>query len=108
VYEAAQQKDPTACAIWQAVGHALGIGLTNLIDIVSPRRVIIGGGISQAGDYLLEPARVVIRDRAFPPQHRSADLVQAALGDLSGIFGAAAMVFHDLRINPPIETPEGA
>jgi glucokinase len=104
VFEAAQQHDPVANEVWKRVGHALGIGLTNLINIVSPQRVIIGGGIAQAGDYLLEPVRTVIRSRAFPPQHRTVDVVQAVLSDLSGMFGAAAMVFHDLRINTPVET----
>jgi glucokinase len=104
VFEAAQQHDPVANEVWEKVGHVLGVGLTNLINIVSPQRVIIGGGIAQAGDYLLEPVRTVIRSRAFPPQHRTIDVVGAALSDLSGIFGAAAMVFYDLRINPPVET----
>lgn len=99
IYEAAVQGDVTARDVWQRVGHALGIGLTNLVDIVSPQRVVVGGGIAQAGDLLLEPARAVIRERAFPPQHRQAQIVTAELGDLSGIYGAAAMVFHDLRIN---------
>ncbi len=103
VFRAAQQLDPAAQRVWQSAGHALGIGLMNLVNIVSPTRIVVGGGISQAGDLLLEPARLVIRERAFPPPHRRAEVVQAALGDLSGIYGAAAMVFHDLRINPILE-----
>jgi glucokinase len=99
VFEAAQQQDPVAREVWQRVGHVLGIGLTNMVNIVSPTRIVVGGGIAQAGDLLLQPARDVIRERAYPPAHRQAEVVQAALGDLSGIYGAAAMVFHDLRIN---------
>ncbi len=81
----------------------LGIGLVNMVNIVSVPLIVVGGGISQAGDWLLEPARQVIRERAFPPQHRKAQVVQAELGDLSGIYGAAAMVFHDIRVNLPEE-----
>ena len=99
VFEAAQQQDTVAREVWQRVGHVLGIGLTNLANVISPTRIIIGGGIAQAGELLLEPARDVIRKRAYPPQHRQVEVVQAALGDLSGVYGAAAMVFHDLRIN---------
>lgn len=99
IFEAAQAGDQVALQVWRHAGHALGIGLTNLVDIVSPTRIVVGGGIAQAGDLLLEPARAVIRERAFPPQHRQAEVVQAALGDLSGAYGAAAMVFYDLRIN---------
>lgn len=99
VHRAAQQGDQAALEVWQRVGHMLGIGLVNMVNIVSVPLLVIGGGISQAGDLLLEPARRVLRERAFPPQHRRAQIVQAKLGDLSGIYGAAAMVFHDIRIN---------
>ncbi len=105
VFSAAQEHDPTAGRVWELAGHALGIGLMNLVNIVSPTRIVVGGGISQAGDLLLEPARRVIRERAFPPPHRQAEVVQSALRDLSGIYGAAAMVFNDLRINPILENP---
>ncbi len=99
VCEAATAGDRAACQVFARAGHYLGIGLTNLIDIVSPARVVVGGGIALAGDLLLEPARAVVRERAFPPKNREAEIVPAALGDLSGMYGAAAMVFHDLRIN---------
>ena len=78
----------------------LGIGLTYLANIVSPERIVVGGGISQAGDLLLEPARAVVRRCSFPPDARRVEIVQAELGDLSGIYGAAAMVFQDIRVNP--------
>ena len=99
IHSAAQNCDWTALEVFQRAGHALGIGLTNLVDIIAPQCIVVGGGIAQAGDFLLEPARTVVRQRAFPHNLREVDIVQAALGDLSGIYGAAAMVFHDLRIN---------
>ena len=61
VYQAARQGDLAACRVFSIAGHALGIALTNLVDIVAPRRVVVGGGIAQAGDLLLEPAREVLR-----------------------------------------------
>lgn len=103
VYEAAKAGDPAGCEVFERAGHALGLALVSLADIVAPTRIIIGGGIAQAGDFLLEPARKVIRERAFPPQIRQTQIVQAALGDLSAVYGAAAMVFNDLRINSPME-----
>lgn len=102
--EHAHAGDALAKEIWQRVGHALGIGLTNIVNIVSPTRIVIGGGIAQAGELLFAPARRVIQERAFPPIHRETQVVQSQLGDLSGIYGCAAMVFHDLRINPVMET----
>jgi glucokinase len=103
VYQAAKAGDPAAGEVFRRAGHALGLGLVSLADIVAPTRIILGGGIAQAGELLLEPARKVVRERAFPPRIRSVEIVQAALGDLSAVFGAAAMVFYDLRINSPID-----
>lgn len=100
VHEAATAGDAAALEVWGRAGHALGVGLVNLVDIVSPARIVVGGGIGQAGDLLLEPARAVLRERAFPPRNRICEVVQSELGDLSGAYGAAAMVFHDLRVNP--------
>jgi len=103
VGQAAQAGDPAALEVFRRAGHALGLGLVSLADIVAPSRIVVGGGIARAGELLLGPARRVVQERAFPPRIRQVEIVQAALGDLSGIFGAAAMVFYDLRINSPIE-----
>jgi len=100
VFEAAQKNDPIAQEVFFRTGHALGIGLTNLADIVAPTKIIVGGGIAQAGELLLGPAREVVQKRSFPPKIREVEIVQAKLSDLSGVYGAAAMVFHNLHINP--------
>ncbi len=99
VFQAADSGDEVAREVYRRAGHTLGIGLTNIIDILAPELVVIGGGIAQAGDLLLEPAREAIRKYAFPPQLRDVELVQAELGEFSGIYGAAAMVFYDLRFS---------
>ena len=99
IWEAAREGDQAAICVFETAGHYLGLGLTSLINLVSPRRVVIGGGIALAGDLLLEPARRVVQQSAYPPIHRSAEIVPSALGDLSGAYGAAAMVFHDIRID---------
>jgi glucokinase len=99
VYEAARDGDEAAIGVFVEAGHYLGLGLTSLVDILSPSRIAVGGGIALAGDLLLEPARRVIRQRAYPPAHRAVEVVPAALGDLSGVYGVAAMAFHDIRIN---------
>jgi glucokinase len=101
VAEAAAVGDPAAVEALRRAGHALGVGLTNLIDVLAPALVVVGGGIASAGDLLLEPARAVVRDRAFPPILRDVPIVPAALGDLSGLFGAAVMVLRDVRVADP-------
>jgi glucokinase len=99
ISEAASEGDEAARWVFSQAGYYLGLGLVNLIDILSPQRVVVGGGVALAGDLLLEPARQVVRRMAFPPAHRQVAIVPAALGDLSGVYGVAAMAFHDIRVN---------
>jgi glucokinase len=103
VCDAARDGDEAAICVFRQAGHYLGLGLTSLANILSPKRIVVGGGIGLAGDLLLEPARAVIQRAAYPPVHREVELVPAALGDLSGVYGVAAMVFHDIRINVTAE-----
>jgi len=100
IFLAAEAGNATAIEIFRRCGHALGIGLTSLADIIAPERIVIGGGIAQAGNFLLDPARAVVQDCAFPPKIKEVKIVQAELGDLSGIYGAAVLVFYDMHVNP--------
>ncbi len=104
IHEAARAGDAAARQVFEHAGYYLGLGLTQLVNILSPRCIVVGGGLAQAGDLLLEPVRRVIARCAYPPAHRAVPVVPAALGDLSGVYGAAAMVFHDIRVN--IAEPE--
>lgn len=99
VNQAARSGDEAATLVFEQAGSYLGLGLTSLVNCLSPKIVIVGGGIGLAGDLLLDPARAVIRQSAYPPVHRGVEVVPAALGDLSGVYGVAAMVFHDIRVN---------
>ncbi len=104
VFEAAWAGDAAAREVFERAGYYLGLGLTHLVNLFSPHCIVVGGGIGQAGALLLEPVRRVIERCAYPPVHRTVKVVPAALGDLSGVYGAAAMVFHDLRVN--VDEPE--
>ena len=99
VGDAARAGDEAAIWAFGQAGHYLGLGLTSLIDILSPERIVVGGGIGLAGDFFLDTTRAVVRRCAYPPSHRDVEIVPAALGDLSGVYGVTAMVFNDIRIN---------
>ena len=90
VTAAAQEGDPAAVEAFAAVGDWLGRGLANVSAALDPGRFVIGGGVSDAGDLLLEPARVAFRrtlpGRGFRPE---AELVRAVLGPDAGLVGAA-------------------
>jgi glucokinase len=90
VYQAALSGDPIAQEIYQRVGHYLGIAIANVIVIVGPRKVVIGGGVSQAGELLFEPIRRTIRSSVFITSTEQVEIVPAQLGINAGIIGAAA------------------
>lgn len=72
------------------VGRWLGTGLASLTAVVDPARIVIGGGVSQAGDLLLGPVREAFRAHLTGSGYRpEADIVTAALGNHAGVIGAA-------------------
>jgi glucokinase len=87
---AAREGDPAAVAAYAQVGRWLGVGLANLVAALDPPLVVVGGGVSSAGDLLLEPARAALAHHLVGVGHR--DLPQVAnawLGPLAGVVGAA-------------------
>ncbi|MFC2000034.1 ROK family protein [Chloroflexota bacterium] len=90
VAEAAQQGDVVARQVIFRAATYLGIGLVNLVNILNPEMIIIGGGLSQMGDILLDPARQVVADRAFQLPAQRVRIVPSQLGVNAGTLGAAA------------------
>jgi glucokinase len=79
-----------AVEIFTAMGRWLGRGIASLAAALDPSVVVIGGGVSEAGDLLLDPARAAF-ERALPGRgHRPlAEIKVAQLGEDAGIVGAA-------------------
>ncbi len=93
VEEAARQGDVVARAVLARAGFYIGVGVANLLNLLNPRRVIIGGGVSKAGELLFGSIRRTVSELAFEHPARDAEIVPAALGDDVGAIGAAAVVF---------------
>jgi glucokinase len=89
--------DKKAIKIAKKLGEILGIGIGNLINIFDPQLIIIGGGVAKIGDHLLDPARESARKVALVTPLR-AKIVTWQLGDDSGIFGGAKLVFEEGRL----------
>jgi glucokinase len=64
----------------------------NTLNILNFKRVAIGGGLSQAGDLILEPARRALRERGFSTYSGQVEIVPAILSQTAGILGAARLV----------------
>ena len=87
--ERARAGDAAALAGFDRVGRYLGIGIANLITLLGPDRVVIGGGLAAAGDLLLAPARDEIRRRVKMTSLGRTEVVLAELGIWAGAIGAA-------------------
>jgi glucokinase len=85
----ARAGDARARAGLAEVGRYLGIGISNLVVIISPDRIVIGGGIAAAGDLLFEPIRAEVRRRVHITSLDEVTLVAAELGTWAGSIGAA-------------------
>jgi len=86
---AARDGDSLALDIITKTGACLGAGLVNLVNIFNPEMIVIGGGVAKLGELLLEPARQVVREKAFPMSAQAVRIVTARLGEEAGIYGAA-------------------
>jgi glucokinase len=87
--EAADAGDARALDGLAQVGRYLGIGIANMITVISPDRVVIGGGIAAAGDLLLGPIRDEVRRRVLMTSLNEVEIVTAELGTWAGAIGAA-------------------
>jgi glucokinase len=88
VAQAARDGDSVAIQIWQETGMYLGLGVANVVNILNPRLVVIGGGVVKAGDLLLEPLRQTVHQRAMVQLLRDTEIMPASLGDHAGVIGA--------------------
>ncbi|MGH2983413.1 MAG: ROK family protein [Solirubrobacterales bacterium] len=95
VTEAAIAGDAVAREVMATAGRNLGVGLASLANIFDPDVIVIGGGVSAAGDLLLEPAREELRARALPPMNKT-PVKLGELGPDAGMIGAAAMALIEL------------
>ena len=90
VSQLAARGDPAAVELLEDVGTWLGVGLANLAAAFDPAVFVVGGGVSEAGELLLGPARTAFRrnltGRGFRPE---ADVRLAALRNEAGLVGAA-------------------
>jgi glucokinase len=95
VTEAARQGDTVSRGILNEVGHRLGQGIAGLVNVLDPELVIVGGGVSEAGDLLLAPARTAysrsVEGGAFRPD---VPILAASLVNDAGGIGAATMAFE--------------
>ena len=85
---------PLAVACMNEHFYYLGRGIAGFINIFSPQRVVIGGGICEAGPFYLEELRRTVARQVIPDCAVHTEIVRATLGNRAGLAGAAALVFQ--------------
>ena len=93
VAAAARDGDQLAVQVWNETISALACGLTSIVNLFEPEVVVLGGGVTRAGDQLLGPIRQEVEAHAVRPAGSPLAIRQSALGDRVGIVGAATIVY---------------
>ncbi|MFP5297433.1 MAG: ROK family protein [Actinomycetota bacterium] len=91
VARAAREYDETARSVMLAAGRALGVGMSNLVNLFDPEVIVLGGSVIGAGEPYLGPARDTLNRMLDAQRRRPVRLVQATLGNDAGLIGAAAL-----------------
>jgi len=89
VYEGIVAGDAYAREVMRDTAKFLGSGLANLINVLNPEMIVISGGVTRAGEHLLEPLRNEVKRRAFRNAFEACRIVTSELGSMAGVIGAA-------------------
>jgi len=90
VDRACEMGDRLAIETWEEAGQKIGLVLAKVATLLSPDRIVIGGGLARAGHWLFDPIRKTLRERAMHPLGRI-PVVPAQLGISAGLIGAALL-----------------
>ena len=89
---AARKGDPLSIRARHLAADYLGIGLANVINLLNPRRIILGGGVMEHVALFWEPLLKAVRREAWPLAYRSCQILRSKLGRHVGNYGALAVV----------------
>ncbi|WP_098441820.1 ROK family glucokinase [Bacillus sp. es.034] len=92
IFDAARDQDGLALAVIDQLAFYLGLSLANLGNGLNPEKIVIGGGVSKAGDILLQQVVKFFKQFSFPTVRTSTHLSIATLGNDAGVIGAAWLV----------------
>lgn len=94
VAEAGRAGDALALHLWEEVGEALGLAVANVVNVLDPDVVVLGGGVMQAAELLVPSLRQAAAEHSMPALERPVAIVPAGLGPDTGVVGAAALAMQ--------------
>ena len=92
VFECAIEGDGLSKSIIEKVSFYLGLALSHIGNLLNPEKIVIGGGVSKAGDLLINPVREIFEKYAFKRVLKSTKILPATLGNDAGVIGAAWLI----------------
>ena len=72
--------------------YYLGRGIAGFVNIFSPQRIVIGGGVAESGSFYLEEIRAVVKKHVIADCALNTQIVAAELGNKAGLIGAASLI----------------
>ena len=78
--------------IFEIIGTYIGTGLSSVVNLLNPEKVVIGGGVADAGDLLFVPIKEALKKRTMPIQYSAVEVVHAELGNTAGVIGASLLL----------------
>lgn len=98
VHQAATLGDDLAKEVLKQSGQYLGVGIANLINLMNPDLVVISGGVSKAGEFILDPIKRLVEERVLNMEAKGTDIFLSKLGDRGTVIGALTLVLEELFI----------
>lgn len=96
VYQLAKSGNTACIKILEEVGYVIGVGLTNLIHILNPDKIVLGGGVVKSEEFILPFVIKAVEERVLTPQAKKTVVVVSELGDDATLIGAVSLLLVDL------------
>lgn len=97
IADAAAAGDALAIEVFEETGYYIGLGIASMVNLLNPEMVVVGGGVAQAGDLILEPIRRSARQNAIKTLIETCPIIPAELGDDAGIYGGASLILDAIE-----------
>jgi glucokinase len=96
VYDYVKKNDPVACRVNELVCEKLARAIGVIVNVLSPDRIILGGGVMMAGQVIVDTVSRYVPQFCWPEIWKRCDIAIAQLEENAGVLGAAGLVFEDL------------
>lgn len=97
IFDLAKENDPFALTVVDRFSYYLALGLSNAANLLNPSTIVLGGGLSQAGDFLVNKVSKKMDEFLFKTIREVTKLTTAELGNDAGIIGAASLVLNEFK-----------